>query len=59
MVVTGRILARLALTVIVLFLLALIPGAAGEIFFVSAGFSLLLLIFFGAVALIGRRRSSR
>jgi hypothetical protein len=59
MVVTRRILARLAGTVLALFLLALIPGAAGEIFIVTAVFSLLLLIFFGVVALIAWRRSSR
>jgi hypothetical protein len=56
MVVTRRILARLAITVAALFLLALIPGAVGEAFWVAALFSLLLLIFFGVVALVHSRR---
>jgi hypothetical protein len=58
-VVTRQILTRLALTVAALLLLALIPGAVGEIFFVAGVLSLLLLIFFAAVALINSRRSPR
>lgn len=59
MVVTRQILARLAVTVAALLLLALIPGAMGEIFFVAGVLSLLLLIFFAAVAVINSRRSRR